>query len=224
MSERTAMTASIDPTGVHGWDHPGYQQCRKDRRELSDIVTERGKRIAALEAEVERLSVARIALTRDLFATVDADDVPLVTAYKWHAVKGGDGLWYAVGRKKLYMHHLFIPKEEGFVVDHINGDGLDNRRSNLQLISQAQNISKARYTPRTDKTAPFRGGVSLHYTNNGVSRPWAAQISVRGKKTFLGYYASPEEAARAYDQAALDLRGSCARLNFPDEHEEEIAS
>jgi len=51
MSERTAMTASIDPTGVHGWDHPGYQQCRKDRRELSDIVTERGKRIAALEAE-----------------------------------------------------------------------------------------------------------------------------------------------------------------------------
>lgn len=51
MSERTAMTASIDPTDVQGWDHPGYQQCRKDRRELSDVVIERGNRIAALEAD-----------------------------------------------------------------------------------------------------------------------------------------------------------------------------
>ena len=170
-----------------------------------------------------------IPLTLGLKAKIDREDLARVVAFKWqaethrHTHYAGTSIKTGKSFKRIRLHRLIMNVISGQAIDHINGDGLDNRRSNLQLISQAQNISKARYTPRTDKTSPFRG-VSLHYTNNGVSRPWAAQISVHGKKTFLGYYASPEEAARAYDKAALDLRGSCARLNFPDGHEEEVAS
>ena len=97
------------------------------------------------------------------------------------------------------------------LIDHINGDRSDNRIANLREATVAQNIANQKRPKRN--TSGFKG-VS-HTKKGAVGRPWAANISHGNRKRWLGSFATKEEAAKAYDAAALELHKEFANLNFP---------
>ncbi len=154
-----------------------------------------------------------IPLTQGRFAVVDDNDYPLVATRRWHAVRRGR-VWYAMtddGRSPpAYMHRLILGAGPWQEVDHINADGLDNRRENLRLCTHADNIARARF-PRG--ASGYRG-VCLFKPYVGKPRPWKAEFNRNGKRYHLGYFASPEDAARAYDAAARAALGEWAVTNF----------
>lgn len=107
------------------------------------------------------------------------------------------------------LHRLLTQAPPGMVVDHINGDRLDNRLCNLRVCTQAQNLANGR--SHRDSASKYRG-VSWRPKESS----WRAQISVGGQRSrFLGQWATEEDAALAYDQAAREQYGKYARLNFP---------
>lgn len=155
-----------------------------------------------------------IPLSQGKAALIDDGDVGLVEGYRWHAVKIGNN-WYAStcrrvdGKPKTtYMHRLILPDAK--IVDHINHDGLDNRRDNLRACDRnGQNIAAARFV---HSVSGYRG-VRRH-PNAGRVKPYQARIKVNGKTIYLGYFATPEDAARAYDEAARHHFGGFAAVNF----------
>jgi hypothetical protein len=94
---------------------------------------------------------------------------------------------------------------KGEMCDHIDGNGLNNTRSNLQLATIAENNHNARI--RQDNTSNFKG-VCWHK----AAAKWTAQIQVNGKHKYLGLFATPEEAHEAYCKAAKELHGEFARF------------
>ena len=152
-----------------------------------------------------------IALTQGKFAIVDAADYEWLSQYKWYASEGHAGKCYAMShagrRRPVRMHRLIMKPPPGFVVDHIDGNGLNNRRSNLRICTQAQNL---RNRPGRVATSRFKG-VSFDKRRN----LWAACISENDRTIHIGCFDSEIEAAFAYDLNALALAGEFAYLNFP---------
>ena len=158
------------------------------------------------------MSTVEIPLSRGYVAFVDAADASRVLAYKWSARSGNRTMYAhrtvrrADGRRTSQSLHQFLT---GYAItDHINGNGLDNRRSNLREATPAQNGQNRRRG--LDNRSGFKG-VSW----NARDRKWQAHIRVNGPQRSLGYYETAEEAAQAYDAAARDLHGEYAALNFP---------
>lgn len=108
------------------------------------------------------------------------------------------------------LHRLILNAPPGVQVDHENGDPLDNRRSNLRLCNRYQNAMN-RGPSRYNKIG--LKGVTKHPTKSGGN--YRAQIRSNGSWLSLGRFKTAEEAARAYDAAALIHHGEFARLNFP---------
>jgi hypothetical protein len=157
----------------------------------------------------------KIPLTRGKYAIVDPQDYVWLKYFKWHVAGGRD--MYAVrkgvinGKKhqRLWMHREILPVPEGFVVDHINHDTLDNRRANLRPATQLQNRYNTR--KRKNKSSRYKG---VHW--HKCTKKWRAEIKIDGKKLHLGYFHSEADAGRAYDKAARKYQGEFAELNFPD--------
>lgn len=104
------------------------------------------------------------------------------------------------------MHQDVIGENKGGNIDHINHDTLDNRRENLRPCTVSQN--GANQGVRVNNTSGFKG-VSLFKRD----QVWQAYINMFGKRRHLGYYATPIEAALAYDRAALEYHGEFAMTN-----------
>ncbi len=98
------------------------------------------------------------------------------------------------------MHRLIMDCPDGMDVDHINGDGLDNRRENLRIVTRSQNL-RNRKTFKNSKSG-FKGVIF-----NPVNGKWKAIIN-------LGTFDTSEEAAKAYDEAIKKLFGPLAKPNF----------
>lgn len=145
---------------------------------------------------------------------VDKEDYPHLIQFTWRVSKTKNGL-YAKGyvrRKQVLLHrYLLKPKMDDEVVHHINNCGLDNRRCNLQLASYSEN--NAGRAKRRGSKSRFKG---VEPAPKG-KRGWYARILSRTKRVYLGYFVSEEDAAHAYDSAAVELHGQFARLNFPQE-------
>ena len=158
-----------------------------------------------------------VELTRGRFAIVDDVDVDLVRGYAWSVRSGASGTMYASsvlreadalnGPKTLTMHRLIMQPPNGWEVDHINGDGLDNRRCNLRICTRTQN---ARNVRAQQGSSSFKGVSWIR-----SAKKWRAGIRASGKKIYLGQFDAEEDAARAYDDAARTLHGEFAWLNFP---------
>jgi hypothetical protein len=159
--------------------------------------------------DARRGMVTKIPLTRDLYTLVDTDDADRVlSAGSWHALANRNGKFYAAHKKGRGLERLHSFLTNWPLVDHINGDGLDNRRCNLRPATLVENARNRRLP--SNNTSGFKG-VNWHRGNG----KWAASITADGRRHSLGYHDSPEDAGRAYDAAAIRLHGEFACLNFP---------
>ena len=150
-----------------------------------------------------------------VFAICDWKDYETVKNFKWntssrqsrtqwvwaHDPKNAD-----INRRKVAMHNLIMCPPEGLYVDHINGNGLDNRRSNLRIVTKQQNTFNSAHKGGTSKYK----GVCLE-KESGM---WKAYITKDGKKKSIGRFALEDDAARAYDKEAISLFREHAKLNF----------
>ena len=162
-----------------------------------------------------------IPLSQGKFALIDEEDFPLVAPHRWYAVWCGKG-WYAratIGGRNVYLHRLITNAPPKRVVDHINHDGFDNRRANLRVCSNGENMRNRSGRQRNNLTGYV--GVSFAPTHGKYIRkkPYRAFVFLDGKRISCGCYVTAEEAARARDRAAMELHGEFATLNFPDEHQ-----
>jgi hypothetical protein len=154
-----------------------------------------------------------IALTQGKVALVDDEDYAWLTEWKWCAHWDGHN-WYAIrsrgdpGTRKTIsfkMHREILNVPKGMQTDHINGQGLDNRRSNLRICTQAQNVHNR--GKLRNNVSGFKG-VCWH--TGGF---WTAQIYLNNRRHHLGSFDDPIDAAKAYNEAALRLHGEFAKPN-----------
>jgi hypothetical protein len=151
-----------------------------------------------------------INLTKGFETVVDDADMEWLSQWNWCVNGHSYYMPYAVSRlggRIVKMHQLILPAKEGFVPDHIDGNGLNNCRHNLRYATPSQNIQNSL---RRNRRLPK--GVTHHK----LSGKFNARIFTSGKTVSLGYFHDPEEAARAYDAAALEKFGKFAKLNFPE--------
>lgn len=149
----------------------------------------------------------------------DIEDIFIVRQYRWSVTENGYALGvHKITKEKVKLHRLLL-KNPSVVVDHINGNAWDNRKSNLRAVTQHQNTQNSA-TPKSSTTG--YKGVCMDKRRG----KYMAHIHPNGKTKFLGYYDNPIDAAIAYDKAALIYYGEFARLNFPikiEEREEKSA-
>lgn len=155
-----------------------------------------------------------ICLTKGYEAIVDAEDYEWLSQYSWHVSFGSTGLPYACtsikenGEFKVKrMHRLIMDAPDDKDVDHIHGDTLDNRRSELRICKHKQNCSNRRQS--TKKLSSVYKGVSWY----SCSQKWVAKIKHNYKQFHLGLFYSEIDAARAYNGAAKRYFGDYALLN-----------
>lgn len=149
------------------------------------------------------------------WAFVDDEDYEWLSRNRWFAHKGNSsfyayrGLRIRKGLRQMFpMHRAILQAKKGQLVDHVNGNGLDNRRQNLRIATKGQNSMNSRR--RKTNISGFIGVCWCRQTNR-----WRAEITRGGTTYWLGRFDTKEEAARKRDEAAKKHHGKFARLNFP---------
>ncbi len=153
----------------------------------------------------------RIKLTWGKYAIVDADDYDRLRSYNWCALEGSQTFYaktFHLSGAILSMHRLILNAPKGLFVDHIDHNGLNNRKSNLRLCTNQQNLRNK--LPKPGCSSKYKG-VSWSKARN----KFRAKIVHNGKAIHLGYFDSEIDAARAYDKKAHEVFGEFAYLNFP---------
>lgn len=147
-----------------------------------------------------------IELRDGCIATIDDADFVFVSGVKWRCMHTGTCRYAMHGR--LLMHRVILGLTDSRETDHIDGDGLNNCRSNLRICTRGQN--QRNRGKLAHSKWPFKG-----ISKRRAGGSWLAKINVAGKRIRLGMFPTAEMAARAYDEAATKFHGEFARLNFP---------
>lgn len=163
-----------------------------------------------------------IPLSNGMFTVIDLVDYEKISGRKWHALHGWrNKTWYAQcnlydadtkAESSCALHRFLMNAASGEMVDHKDGDGLNNRRDNLRIATRSQNSQNS--TKRKNCSSQFKGVCWYPPT-----RKWVGQLRVAGKRIYLGYFQNEQAAARAYDAAAIKYFGEFALLNFPDQNQ-----
>lgn len=150
--------------------------------------------------------IAYVPLTRGLFAIIDASMADNVAKYNWQAIKAPNTNYVSRVsvskgiRTTISLHRFVMGFPDCKQVDHINGNGLDNRLSNLREASPSQNACNRK---RHIKNTSGYKGVSF---KKSINR-WQCDIKINGKRYYLGVYKTPEEAHSVREKALLDYHG-----------------
>jgi hypothetical protein len=146
-------------------------------------------------------NMMKIYLTRNLFALVDNEDFDYLNKFKWHAHKNGNTSYARTpildhtkkgGQAILNMHRIIMNCPDNMQIDHINHNGLDNRKENLRIVTKREN-----HWNRVDQSL-YIGVIKSH-------KKFCAMIRVNNKRIYLGIYLTPEEAHNAYMNYASTL-------------------
>ena len=154
-------------------------------------------------------NIAYVPLTRGYEAVIDAEDVPIIQFFSWSAkpkpskVYAVTGLKSESGNTTVLMHRMIMRYPSGLQVDHIDGDGLNNRKSNLRVATHTQNMWNR--GPQRNSVTGFRGVCWSHREGK-----WRARISVNNCKIDIGFFDTPEAAHAAYVRASEKLHGEFA--------------
>jgi hypothetical protein len=148
----------------------------------------------------------KIKLTKNKYTLVDDADFSHLNQSKWHV----NAYNYAVKKnsfgRNVYLHRILLGVPKEILIDHINGNSLDNRKQNLRLCTKIQNCQNQKI--RSDNTSGFKGVYKPLNRNT-----WCANITHSKKRIHLGVFKTKEEAAHAYNKAALKYHGEFARVN-----------
>lgn len=158
-----------------------------------------------------------IELSNHLETLVDDDDYDKFSSFKWGIVSNRTHKYVARGTRKkgmkytkILLHREIMNAPSDMMVDHINGNTLDNRKENLRLTTRAGNLRNSKQ--RADSKTNFKG-VSRKVSKVGTIR-FVARIQIDvNRRLFLGYFKTEQEAAEAYNKAALTYFGEFAKIN-----------
>ncbi len=151
-----------------------------------------------------------IKLSQGRRAKVDDEDFKRLSKLKWHFNYGyaRNNSLNANGKKTtIRMHRVILNAPKGKDVDHINGDGLDNRKQNLRVCTRSENAMNQRLS--SANTSGYKGVVWYKR-----SQKWRVQVNVKNKKTHVGYFNEIGKAVKAYDTAVMEHYGVFARPNL----------
>jgi len=166
-----------------------------------------------------------IPLTKGKQTIVDDDDFIFLSNHKWQYLSCRTG--YAVAHeprsnnKIIYMHRIILRAQKNQQVDHINHNTLDNRKGNLRLATAETNRWNTKIMNVKNRRFPYKGVRYSEGINRGIRykspeksrKKYKSFITVKGKSIYLGVHRTPEEAAQAYNVAAIKYFGQYAYLN-----------
>lgn len=155
----------------------------------------------------------RLPLTNGGITLVDDEDHSKVSKYKWYKSKREDKKYIVQstnGRPAIILSRFIMNPPQNMVVDHKDGNGLNNQKKNLRICTVEENNRNQRKL-YVNNTSGYRGVVW-----SKAHKKWHARINVHYKRISLGYYYDIEEAARAHDKAAKKYHKEFASLNFPE--------
>jgi hypothetical protein len=153
-----------------------------------------------------------IKVNQNKIILIDDEDFQLISQYNWTVYKHrntyyADRKYYSNGkRKKIKLHRLIMNAEPSQIVDHIDGNGLNNQRSNLRFATHQNNTRNS--LKYKNNTSGYKG---VHWCN--TLNKWRAQIFVDKKRKRLGAYTDIKQAHIAYETAAKELFGEFYREN-----------
>ena len=155
-----------------------------------------------------------IKLTKGKCTIVDDGNFEELNKYRWHLGPGGCAS-RGSNRTTILMHRTIMDAPIGLVVDHIDGNPLNNTKSNLRLTDRFGN--KRNSKSQVNSASKYKGVTSFPKRKK---RKWAASIRVNNKLIFMGRFETEEEAAKIYDAKAREYFGEFGRYNFPLEGEQ----
>ena len=149
-----------------------------------------------------------IKLTQGKIALVDDDDFEYLNQFKWHAMKIRNMFYAGRGHSGTRMHReIMNVKKTDVIVDHKDGNGLNNQKDNLRPCSVGEN-NKNRHT--VNNLSGYLGVSRV----TSKCESWQAAIRVNGKNIYLGSFKDKKDAAKAYNEAAIKFHGEFARINI----------
>jgi hypothetical protein len=157
-------------------------------------------------------NIAYVPLTQGKEAVIDVSDLPIVEGFNWYALRDRNTFYAAryarktdLGRGSFVMMHRVFLGEPDSMVDHEDGDGLNNRRKNLRLATAAQNAHNS--VMKCRNTSGYKG---VYWSKR--DKKWRSQIMTNSVSKSLGLFDTPEAAAAAYAKASAELHGEFGRL------------